>query len=298
MTAVDEARKRLGRIGVGLMTPIAPADEWRRAARRIEDAGYGSVWINEAIGGREVFTQLGVMLAATRRIVFGSSIANLWARHPAAMQGAASVLADAYPGRFVLGVGVSAGSIVERSGQEWTSPLKRMREYLDGMDAGRDAVVTPEVPFPRLLAALGPKMQDVAKEKADGALPASMPVEHTRRARERLGPDKLLVVLQGAILETDPEKARGLARTTLGLSAPESPYARSLRVLGYEDTALVDGGSDDVVDACFAWGDEAAIGGRLQEHLDAGADHVCAVAFAPDLASSADVYERLAPSLL
>ncbi|WP_433478833.1 TIGR03620 family F420-dependent LLM class oxidoreductase [Spirillospora sp. CA-142024] len=298
MTAVDAMRERLGRVGVGLMTPIAPADEWRNAARRVEEAGYGSIWVNEAIGGREVFTQLSVMLSATERIVLGSAIANLWARHPAAMQGAASVLADAYPGRLALGVGVSMGTFVEQSGQKWTSPMSRMREYLDGMDAAVEAAPVPEVPFPRLLAALGPRMQELARDRADGALPAAMPVEHTRKARERLGEDKLLVVLQTAILETDPAKARGIARGTQMFELPGSPYIRSLKSLGYEDAAIADGGSDEVIDACFNWGDEAAIAKRIQDHLNAGADHVCVTVFTPDLASAADQFERLAPSLL
>ena len=298
MTVVDEARAGLGRIGVGLVTPIAPADAWRSAAQRVERAGYGAIWVNEAIGGREVFTQLSVMLAATERIVLGSAIANLWARHPAAMQGAASVLADAHPGRLALGVGVSMGAIVEQSGQKWTSPLTRMREYLDGMDAAVEAAPVPEKPFPRLLAALGPKMQELARDRADGALPAAMPVEHTRQARERLGDDKLLVVMQTAILETDPVKARGLARGTQMLALPGSPYVRSLKALGYGDEAVSGGGSDEVIDACFNWGDEAAVAERIQGHLDAGADHVCVTVFTPDLASAADQYERLAPALL
>lgn len=298
ITAVNEARRRLGRVGVGLMTPIAPAEEWRRAARRVEEAGYGSIWVNEVIGGREVFTQLGVLAAATDRIVLGSAIANLWARHPATMQGAASVLADSYPGRLALGVGVSMGMIVEQSGQKWTSPLNRTREYFDGMDASVDAAPVPEVPFPRLLAALGPRMQELARDRADGALPAAMPVEHTTLARERLGPDKLLIVMQTAILEPDAEKARATARQMQMLEMPGSPYARSLKSLGYEEAALAGGGSDEVIDACFSWGDEAAIGARVQDHLDAGADHVAVAVLAPDLASAAGQYERLAPALL
>ncbi|GAA2124161.1 TIGR03620 family F420-dependent LLM class oxidoreductase [Actinomadura napierensis] len=296
--AVLEARRRLGRIGVGLMTPLAPADEWRRAARRVEDAGYGAVWVNEAIGGREVFAQLGVMLAATERIAFGSAIANLWARHPAAMQGAASVLADAYPGRLALGVGVSMGAVVEQSGQTWGSPLTRMREYLDGMDAAVQAAPSPDVPFPRLLAALGPKMQGLARDRADGMLPAMMPVEHTRRARELLGPDKLLIALQPVILETAPEKARGIARQAGAFTIPGSPYIPALRSLGYSEADIADGGSDAVIDACFSWGDETAIAKGVAAHLDAGADHVCVTVFQPDLASCADQFERLAPYLL
>ncbi|GAA1825934.1 TIGR03620 family F420-dependent LLM class oxidoreductase [Actinomadura chokoriensis] len=298
VTAVEETRGRLGRVGAVLMTPIAPADEWRRAARRVEEAGYGSIWTNESIGGREVFTQLGVVLAATERIVLGSAVANLWARHPATMQGAASVLADAYPGRLAVGVGVSVPERVKQSGMKWTSPLNRMREYLDGMDAAVDAAPVPEVPFPRLLAALGPRMQGLARDHADGALPASMPAEHTRTARERLGPGKLLVVMQVALLMTDPEKARTAARQTQLLSLPGSPYLRALKELGYTDEALAAGGSDEVLDACFMWGDEAAIGKRVQDHLDAGADHVAVAVLAPDLGSSADLFERLAPTLL
>ncbi|CNG80886.1 putative F420-dependent oxidoreductase%2C MSMEG_4141 family [Mycobacterium tuberculosis] len=298
VTAVEQMRGRLGRVGAVLMTPIAPAGEWRRTARRVEEAGYGSIWTNEAIGGREVFTQLGVMLAATERIVLGSAVANLWARHPATMQGAASVLADAYPGRLAVGVGVSVPERVEHSGMKWTSPLNRMREYLDGMDASADAAPVPEIPFPRLLAALGPRMQELARDRADGALPASMPVEHTRAARERLGRDGLLVVMQLAILTPDPEEARATARRTQLLSLPGSPYLRALKDLGYTDEALAADGSDEVVDACFTWGDEAAIGERVQDHLDAGADHVAVTVLAPDLAGSADLFERLAPALL
>ncbi|MBE1535661.1 TIGR03620 family F420-dependent LLM class oxidoreductase [Actinomadura algeriensis] len=297
-TTVDEARQRLGRIGAVLMTPIAPAAEWRRAAKRVEDAGYGAIWVNEAIGGREVFTQLGVLLAATERIVLGSSIANLWARHPAAMQGAASVLADAYPGRLALGVGVSMPMMVEQSGQRWTSPLARTREYLDGMDAAVEAAPVPEVPFSRLLAALGPKMQELAGERADGVLPAAMPVEHTRRTRERLGGGKLVAAMQSAIPETDPVVARETARSSGLLSMPGSPYLRSLRELGRTEADIADGGSDEVVDACFAWGDDEAIARRVRAHLDAGADHVAVSVFEPDLASAADRYERLAPALL
>lgn len=298
MTVVDEARDRLGRIGVVLMTPLAPADEWRSAARRVEAAGYGSIWLNESVGGREVFTQLSVMLAATRRVVLGSAIANIWARHPATAQGAASVLADAYPGRLAVGIGVSMGAIVEESERERTSPLSKMREYLDEMDAAVESAPVPEVPFPRLVAALSPKMQGLARDRADGALPAAMPVEHTGLARERLGPDKLLVVLQTAIAEKDPEKARGIARGTQMLELPGSPYVRSLKNLGYEDAELADGGSDEVIDACFNWGDDDAIRTRIQDHLDAGADHVCVTVLRPDLASSADEFERLAPVLL
>ncbi|MEW2357064.1 TIGR03620 family F420-dependent LLM class oxidoreductase [Spirillospora sp. NPDC029432] len=293
---VEETRRRLGGpVGAGLMVPVAPAAEWREAVRRVENAGYGSVWINEAIGGRESFAQMGVLLAATERIVVGSAVANVWARHPAAMQGGAAVLADAHPGRLALGTGVSMGGLVEQAGLRWERPLQKMRDYLDRMDESAGMAPRPPVPFPRLLGALGPKMLELARDRADGALPAAMPVEHTRRAREILGPDRLLIVMQLAIPETDPDAARGVVRGSGMLDLPDSPYDRALRGLGYGDGDLK---SDALIDLRFAWGDEKAIAGRMREHLDAGADHVCVNVLAPDLRTSADQLERLAPALL
>ncbi|WP_119728121.1 TIGR03620 family F420-dependent LLM class oxidoreductase [Thermomonospora amylolytica] len=294
---VEETRGRLGRVGATLMVPVAPAGEWRRAVARIEDAGYGSVWVNELIGGRESFAQLGVLLAASERVVAGTGVANLWARHPAAMQGGAAVLADAYPGRFVLGIGVSIEAMVAASGQRWESPLQRMRDYLDAMDASADQAPRPAVPFPRLLGALGPKMLALAAERADGALTAAMPVQHTRTAREILGPDRLLVVGQAVVLESDPATARALARQAAALDIPGSPYARALRGLGYQDEDLRNGGTDALVDARFPWGAPETIADRLRAHLDAGADHVCVTVLAPDLESTADRLEKLAPAL-
>ncbi|SEG68565.1 probable F420-dependent oxidoreductase, MSMEG_4141 family [Thermomonospora echinospora] len=295
--SVEEARGRLGRIGAGLMVPIAPANEWRRTVARLEQAGYGSVWINELIGGRESFAQAGLLLAASERLVVGTSVANLWARHPAAMQGGAAVLADAYPGRFALGIGVSAEVLVEASGQKWERPLQRMRGYLDQMDASTASAPRPAVPFPRLLGALGPKMLALAAERADGALTATMPVEHTRRAREILGPGKLLIVGQIAVPETDPDTARAIARQASALDMPGSPYAKALSGLGYQDADLRDGGTDALVDARSPWGDAETIAARLRAHLDAGADHICVNVLALDLDSAADQFEKLAPAL-
>ncbi|GAA2412855.1 TIGR03620 family F420-dependent LLM class oxidoreductase [Actinomadura vinacea] len=294
---VEETRRRLGRVGAGLMVPIAPADEWRESVRRVEKAGYRSVWVNEAIGGREVFAHMGVMLAASERIVVGSAIANVWARHPAAMQGGAAVLADAYPGRLALGLGVSMGAIVEQSGQKWERPLGRMRDYLDQLDASAAMAPRPPVPFPRILAALGPKMTGLARERADGALPATMPVEHTRRSREILGPDRLLVVLQMVIPETDPATAREIIRGTGLLNIPDSPYTSALRGLGHGDADLAGGGTDELIDARFAWGTEKTIAERLQAHLDAGADHVLVTVLGETLGSMTEQFERLSPAL-
>ncbi|XVQ16076.1 TIGR03620 family F420-dependent LLM class oxidoreductase [Spirillospora sp. CA-255316] len=249
------------------------------------------------MGGREAFAQMGVMLAASERIVVGSAIANIWARHPAAMHGGAAVLADAYPERLLLGLGVSMGMIVEQSGQKWERPLSRMRDYLDQMDASASMAPRPPVPFIRILAALGPKMVGLAGERADGALPAVMPVEHTRRTRELLGPDPLLVVLQMAIPETDPATARGIVRGSGLMNLPDSPYTKALRGMGHGDTDLLEGGTDELIDARFAWGSESAIAERVHAHLDAGADHVLVTVPGDSLRSMTEHLERLAPAL-
>lgn len=293
-----ETRSRLGRVGFGLMAPVESADQWRDAAQRVDRAGYGTIWINEGIGGRDVFAQLGVLLAATDRIAVGSSIANLWARHPAAMQGGAAVLADAYPGRFLLGIGVSGPQYVEASGQTWTPPLERTRSYLEQMDGAAAWAPRPTVPFPRLVAALGPRMTELARDHSDGAMPAAMPVEHTRRTRDLLGPEPLLITILLAVDDPDLTAAREALRNTGLLDDAASGYAKALRGLGYGDADLADRNSDALIDARFAVGTPEAIASRVQDHLDAGADQVVLTAIpGATLAQTADLAERLAPAL-
>ena len=203
-------RERLGQVGVwlGSLMP-APVAREREAARRIEELGFGSIWTAEGIGGKEAFAHQSLLLAATERIVTGTGIANIWARHPATMQGGASTLGAGYPGRFILGVGVSHAPGVERSGQVYRKPLSRMREYLDAMDAAAGYAPGTEVPVPRLLAALRPQMLALARDRADGAHPYFVPTAHTVAAREVLGAGKLLVTEQAVVLCDDPSEARG-----------------------------------------------------------------------------------------
>src|ERR1700704_3224124 len=145
------AQERLGPVGVWVgVLGRAPIDEERRAARRIEELGYGSIWTPEGIGGKEAFAHQSVLLAATQRIMTGTGIANVWARHPATMQGGAATLGAAYPGRFVLGVGISHAPAVERSGQTYAQPLQHMARYLDAMDAAAETSAATELPGPRL----------------------------------------------------------------------------------------------------------------------------------------------------
>ncbi|WP_024804072.1 TIGR03620 family F420-dependent LLM class oxidoreductase [Nocardia sp. BMG51109] len=314
MTTVTEARRRLGRIGVWLnnaITATAPADDQRRALVRIEQLGYGSAWTGESTGGRDIFAKLGVWLAATDRLVIGSGVANMWARPGITMAAGAATLAEAYPQRFVLGVGVGFPRQAESVGRSYGRPLARMREYLDEMDTRPEAALTPaasraETPYPRVLAAVGPKMLALAGERADGAHPYAAPVATTARARAILGPGKLVIPEQLVIYDPDPAQAREQARAYRAQSlsalqviggAAGSPYGRNLIRLGYteEQVSTVD---DTVIDAIIAHGDESAIAERLHEHLSAGADHVLINPVAPDLPATVDILERLAPAVL
>ncbi|AHH17873.1 putative F420-dependent oxidoreductase [Nocardia nova SH22a] len=277
---VHDVRRRMGSVGVWLAPPtlrVAPVVAERDAAAEIEASGYGSLWSGEGIGGKEAFAHHAVLLAATDSLVIGTGVANLWARHGATMHAGAATLAEAYPARFILGVGVSHPHVAERSGHRYERPLQRMREYLDQMDT---AAVAPDAPpategYLRMLAALGPRMLELARERADGAHPFLTPVEHTARAREILGPGKLLIPHQAVVLERDGAQARAIARSAFGFPRNRSSvYTRNYIGLGYDESDLVDGLSDRLLDAIVARGDESAIARRVQQHLDAGADHV------------------------
>jgi probable F420-dependent oxidoreductase len=295
---VRGTRERLGSVGVwlGSLRP-APVEGERRAARRIEDLGYGSLWTGEGIGGKEAFAHVGLLLAATERIVVGTGIANLWARHAATMQGGASTIGAAWPGRFVLGVGVSHAVMVTRSGQDYEKPLAHMAHYLRDMDAAALEAPPTEVGVARVLAALRPGMLALARDHADGAHPYFVPPAHTRLARGVLGPDRLLIPEQAVALATDPGEGRRLARSHMEMYLRLPNYVNNLRHLGYTDDDLADGGSDRLVDDIVAWGDPEAIAVRVQEHLDGGADHVLLQPLG-NLDAAVRQLEALAPVLL
>ena len=267
-------RARLGRLGAWTFAFDAlRAADVRAAVAEIEGLGYPAVWVPEGGSSREIFAHLSLLAAATRDITVCSGIANVSARHPEAMAGGGRTLADALGERVLLGIGIGHRYTTDRRGQEWADPIGRMRSYLDAMDAASMGP-SPEVPVRRVLAALGPRMLGVAAERALGAHTYFVPVEHTAGARELLGPEPVLAVEQTAVVSTDPEVARGIARPWAADYLGLPNYANNWRRLGYEDD-LDDGGSDRLIDAAIAWGDVSSIAGRVREHLDAGADHVC-----------------------
>jgi probable F420-dependent oxidoreductase len=227
-----------------------------------------------------------------------SGIANIWARDATATVAGANTLAEAYPGRFVLGLGVSHPPQLAPRGIEYRRPVATMRAYLEAMDGVGYEGPLPEAPVPRILAALRPPMLELARDRTDGAHPYFVPPEHTRRAREILGPERLLAPEQAVLLETDPALARARARDHMAWYLTLPNYAENLRWLGFTDDDFGDGISDRLVDAVVAWGDEAAIRARVQAHLDAGADHVAVQPLAPDRGLGLDQLRALAPALL
>jgi probable F420-dependent oxidoreductase len=265
-----DLRRRLGRVGVwfGALGPL-PAAQEREIVARIEELGYPALWITEF--QKEAFAHAGLVLAASSRLTVATGIANVWARTPEAMVSGAETLGEAYGGRFVLGVGIGHARFVER----YARPVQTMRGYVEAMHRARYAGPAPAAPVPWLVAALRPRMLALAAERAQGSHPYFVPVEHTARARARLGRDPVLAPEVAVVLDTDPESARETARRHTRLYLGLENYVNNLRALGYGEDDLRGAGSDRLVDAVVAWGDVEAIKRRVDEHLAAGADHVC-----------------------
>lgn len=290
----------LGPIGIWTAQfDYQPASTVREAAAELEQLGFGAIWFPESVG-RESLTQSGLLLGATSRILIATGIANIYARDAVTARAAQTTLSEAYDGRFILGLGVSHIPLVEQvRGHTYGKPVASMRAYLDGMDKAPYRAVPPPVKPIRLLAALGPKMLQLAAERADGAHPYFVPPEHTSRARKILGPDKTLAVEQAVVLETDAAKARDIARahTSRYLTLPN--YVNNLRRLGFGEEDLSNRGSDGLIDAIVAWGDMSAVIERVRAHWSAGADHVCVQALTADpQALPVEEWRQLAGSLV
>ncbi|MFC4007017.1 LLM class F420-dependent oxidoreductase [Nonomuraea purpurea] len=273
-------KRRLGRVGVWTSTLSGePASFEREAAAELESLGYGALWIGETPKSKEALTHAAILLGATRRLTIATGIANIWARDATAAANGASALAEAYDGRFVLGLGVSHAPAVSARGHDYEKPVSAMRAYLDAMDATEYEGPLPQ-PAPRLLAALRTRMLELAAERAHGAHPYFVTPEHTARARAALGPDPVLAPEQTVVLDTDPERARRTARRFMKLYLGLPNYTNNLRDLGWSEDDVAGGGSDALVDAIVAWGEPDTIIERVRAHLDAGADHVCVQALA------------------
>lgn len=266
----------IGRVGIWTFQfETQPAAAAQEAAAELEEMGFKAVWIPEALG-REAFTQSGILLGGTKRIVVATGIANIWARDAMAMAGAQKTLTEAYPDRFLLGIGVSHAPLVQGlRGHSYDKPLSFMRAYLDAMDGATYIAPAPTTEPVRVIGALAPKMMKLAAERAAGAHPYFVPPEHTAQARSILGKGPILAPEQAVVFETDPAKAREIARTHMATYLGTVNYVNNLKRLGFTDEDVANGGSDRLVDAIVAWGDMDAVVKRVRAHHDAGADHVC-----------------------
>jgi probable F420-dependent oxidoreductase len=269
----DAVRARLGPVGVwSFVFDELPAEDLRRTVAQIESLGFPALWVPEGGRSREIFAHLSLLLHATRRITVCSGIANVTARHPEAMAGGARTLADAFGERVLLGLGIGHQVTSGRRGLDWADPIGRMAAYLDAMDAAEMGPAPAVVPR-RVIAALGPRMLQLAAERALGAHTYFVPVEHTARARAELGPEPILAVEQTAVAVSDERDAREIAREWARSYLELPNYTNNWRRLGFSEDDVT--GSDRLLDAAFVWGDAAMISSRVREHLDAGADHVC-----------------------
>lgn len=265
----------IGRIGVWTFEfEQQPWSAVAEAAAELDELGYSAIWFPES-RGREVMAQSALLLGATKRVVIAPGIANLYARDAVSMAAGQRTLCEAYPGRYLLGIGVSHRPSVEQiRGHTYGPPIATMRSYLDAMDAATYLPPRSESE-PRVLAALGPRMLKLAAERSLGAHPYFVPVEHTAIARQTMGDGPLLAPEQAVVLERDPGRAREIARAHMGRYLAAENYANNLRRLGFTDDDIANGGSDKLVDAIVAWGSLEDVSARVQAHLDAGADHVC-----------------------
>ena len=255
------------------------SDNWairdaQQVARDLEALGYGSLFYGEAYG-KETLTQAGAFLGATERLVVGTGIANIHARDAIAAESGGRTLSALHPGRFVLGLGVSHGPLVEKGrGGTYEKPLATMREYLQMMSSVSDQVEPGAGRPTRLVAALGPKMIELSGTAADGAHPYLVLPQQTRVTREALGPDKWVVTEQAVALGDDREDALRRAHAHLEVYSGLPNYRNSWLRQGFDESDLVRGGSERLADALVGTGDLESVAASVTAHLDAGADHV------------------------
>jgi probable F420-dependent oxidoreductase len=273
----------LGRVGIwtGVLDAVSSRDAQQHALE-LEELGFTTVWIPETVG-RDPFVTATLLLSATTKLKIATGIANIYARDALTMANTQRSLDEAFPGRFLLGLGVSHHHLVERVRQhDYSRPYSKMAQYLEDMDKSIFKAVGPAERPATVLAALGPKMLKLSAEHADGAHPYFVPVEHTAVAREILGPDPILAPEQMVVIDTDRGRALETARKGLAVYLRLPNYINNLKQFGFTEEDATDGGSERMVDAIVVIGDVDAALARIQAHFDAGANHVCAQLFTAD----------------
>lgn len=275
-------RQSLGRTGIWSTPPENYGVDGGDLAATVEKQGFGSLWLGGSHMAPDAFTSLVALLDGTTKLIVGTGIASIWGREPSDMRQGADTLSKGFPGRFILGLGVSHAPAVEGLGRSYDRPYSAMERYLDEMDhpAGHQADAPGERAV-RVLAALGPRMLELSRDEADGAHPYFSPVEHTAFARQVLGPDKLLIPEQAVVLTEDRSAALAGARAYAQRYLKMPNYVSNLRRFGFGDPDTEGSGSDRLIDAIIPHG-PAVIAERVRQHLQAGADHVLLQPLGPD----------------
>jgi probable F420-dependent oxidoreductase len=283
----DNLRQRLGNTGIWAPPPERFGTGSRELAAAVEKQGFGSLWIGGSHMAPDAFTQQVSLLEGSERLIIGTGIASIWGREPSDMRQGADTLVKGFPGRFILGLGVSHAPAVEKLGRSYDRPYSAMARYLAEMDhpAGHPAGPPTELATgqraPRVLAALGPRMLELSRDEADGAHPYLVPVEHTSFARQVLGPAPLLIPEMAVVLEPDRPAALSAARAYVSRYLRLPNYVSNLRRFGYGTEDTDGSGSERLIDALIPHG-PSVIAARTRQHLDAGADHVLLQPLGPD----------------
>lgn len=263
-------------------------------AAELEQLGYSALWVPD-VGG-DLWSPLANLLGATATATIATGILNVWMHTPDESAEHYAELVAAHGERLLVGIGISHRPLIDRVREPGTyaRPVATMASYLDGLDAA----ATPLPLERRVLAALGPKMLELAAARTAGTHPYLVTPELTARARAGVGPDRLVACEQGVVLDRDPTTARATARLHLAAYLGLPNYSNNWKRQGFTDDDLADGGSDRLVDALVVWGDEATIAARVQEHREAGADHVCVQVLTDSPQQfPAEQWRRLAPAL-
>ncbi|HEX4360979.1 MAG TPA: TIGR03620 family F420-dependent LLM class oxidoreductase [Pseudonocardia sp.] len=260
----------LGTLGIwSMQLRDARRDGVREAVAELDALGFGTLWI-PGLDGKGVFDDVDALLAAAPRVAVALGVLAVWGQHPADVGRTIAELDAAHGPRTLLGLGVSSPESAAAVGQEWGNPLDTMSNYLDELAATEHPVTRDRL----LLGALGPRMARLAATRTAGLHPFLVPAEYSEVQRAQLGAEALVAPHLAVVLDTDPARARDIARAGIGFFFGLPAYRANLARFGFGDDDVADGGSDRLVDAVVAHGDLAAVAGRIRRHLDAGADHV------------------------
>lgn len=258
----------VGRVGIWSPSPAwEHSVELDEAAAELEQLGYGALWLGSSGGDLQLPARL---LTSSRRLIVATAIINIWTDSPSEVASQYAELEAKAPNRLLIGLGSSHAPLVEPAGFSYRRPLRRLASYLDELDANDPTIPTDR----RILGVLGPKALDLAARRTAGPHPYLVTPQYTRQARARIGPDPLLAVEQKVVLETDPVRARLIARARLAQYLQLPNYTNSFLRQGFTEADFAHGGSDRLVDGLVVWGDVATALRRVREHHAAGADHV------------------------